>query len=514
FRISRECLEHNRYGEEICRLQWAATSVQTLISHPMVQGVPNSPTGELRGNMDSDTLPGTINWDLVRQRLQYETETLHHVLQDLESLRTTLTTNLQRAEKDNDIIYLDHVPEFSSLPPVTGVSLVNPQIPAEISDSMAYMGSTTVLGTPLLAGLLPFAVHQAVSLYHDRKQQLVATQVVEPLETLSVQCQSFIESLDLNYLIASTRTPTDIPSTITQAAQDVQKRGGYTFLDKHLAAAHALAQRCTEELTNCQHKLANLPQDTSSFSPQRESVPGYYPSASSTEDPQVGERGTIWREQYRAHERALQDAQTNDKALRKRLTAWQPFIQLLEGPSAQLVAALPSTIGVTLLPSERNVIDEVATLLQELRRRCVHDRPVFMDKVRLVCDQDDIGPALTKTLHQLSLSSSATLLKVEPYQFEDTFSDQLQKYNPHIQHVQREEELQNTLMTRLTGLRQHIVALRDKYPPLVQREKAYHNLSTACQKFQELITLGSEVQQFYRNLEEQLHSLASEILPG
>ncbi|KAJ1645889.1 pH-response regulator protein palA/rim20, partial [Dispira simplex] len=338
--------------------------------------------------------------------------------------------------------------------------------------------------------------------------------VVEPLETLSVQCQSFIESLDIHYLIASTRCPTDIPSTIAQAAEDVRKRGGYAFLDKQLATAQTLAQRCAEELMNCQRKLANLPQNTPPFSARRESVPGYYPPASPTEDTQAGDRCTIWRDQYHARERALQEAHTNDQTLRKRLTAWQPFIQLLEGPSAQLVQALPSTIGVTLLPSERNIVDEVATLLQELRKRCVHDRPVFMDKARLVCDQDDIGPALTKTLHQLSLASSATLLKVEPYQFEDTFSDQLQKYNPHIQHVQREEELQNTLVTRLTGLHQHLVTLRDKYPPLVQREKAYHNLNTAYQKFQELITLGSKVQQFYRNLEEQLHGLVSEISQG
>lgn len=149
YRASRECLEKQNYGEEVARLRDSLTCVNEALK-------------EARW----------IN---------------KIVLADLNGLKSRVTEELKRAEKDNDVIYLIPVPPKSELKILGRAGMATPRIPTEVSDPMTTLGDRGIFGQPLFAKLVPYAVHIAVSIYEQRRDRLVNNTIIDELENSTNQ---------------------------------------------------------------------------------------------------------------------------------------------------------------------------------------------------------------------------------------------------------------------------------------------------------------------------------------
>ena len=107
------------------------------------------------------------------------------VLGDLNGLKTRVSEDLRRAEKDNDMIYLMTVPPKSELKTLDRASMAVPKPPKEIADPSTTLGDRGIFGQPLFAKLVPYAVHIAASIYAERKDRLVNNTVIDELEGLT-----------------------------------------------------------------------------------------------------------------------------------------------------------------------------------------------------------------------------------------------------------------------------------------------------------------------------------------
>jgi programmed cell death 6-interacting protein len=164
FRKSCECISQDKYGEEVSRLQVASDLVRRAFEIIRVTGY-----GKISG--------GSVA-----------------VANDLKSLQQILSTNLARAEKDNDVIYLELVPLPSALPTILKTQMVKAIAPAEVSDPVTLMLNNEsrgdmlphpIIGLPLFQKLVPFAVHQAASVYVDRKERVIKEDIISKLEELT-----------------------------------------------------------------------------------------------------------------------------------------------------------------------------------------------------------------------------------------------------------------------------------------------------------------------------------------
>lgn len=149
YRASRECLEKQKYGEEVARLR--------------------------------DSLM-CVNEALKESRWINKT-----VLGDLNGLRSRVTEDLKRAEKDNDVIYLMTVPPKSELRTLDRAGMATARVPQEVSDPISTLGDHGIFGQPLFAKLVPYAVHIAASIYEERKNRLINTSVIDELEALTIK---------------------------------------------------------------------------------------------------------------------------------------------------------------------------------------------------------------------------------------------------------------------------------------------------------------------------------------
>lgn len=161
FRKASECLSQDKYGEEVARLQVASDLVKQAFD--IIKKTPSAAITLIN--------PAVIN--------------------DLKSLQQTISTNLTRAEKDNDVIYLAMVPPPSALPVILKTQMVSATPPPEISDPVSLMlqqeenTAHPVIGLPLFQKLVPFAVHQAASVYVDRKERIIKEDILSKIDELN-----------------------------------------------------------------------------------------------------------------------------------------------------------------------------------------------------------------------------------------------------------------------------------------------------------------------------------------
>ncbi|KKY22940.1 putative ph-response regulator protein pala rim20 [Diplodia seriata] len=108
------------------------------------------------------------------------------MLGDLSGLKNRVTEDLKRAEKDNDMIYLQPVPPKPELKTLDRATMVAAKTPKEVSDPLSMLGDSGDLGRPLFSKLVPYSVHIAASIYADRRDRLVA-KTIDELEGLTAR---------------------------------------------------------------------------------------------------------------------------------------------------------------------------------------------------------------------------------------------------------------------------------------------------------------------------------------
>lgn len=144
YRASRECLDKQNYGEEVARLRDSLTCVNEALKESR-----------------------WIN---------------KIVLGDLNGLKSRVSEDLKRAEKDNDVIYLMAVLPKSELATLQRAGMATARVPEEVANPSATLGDHGTFGQPLFARLVPYAVHIAASIYEERKNRLVNGSIIDELE--------------------------------------------------------------------------------------------------------------------------------------------------------------------------------------------------------------------------------------------------------------------------------------------------------------------------------------------
>ena len=156
-RKSMEALSNSQYGQEVAQIQLAKEAIEEAFQFI-----------EQDKNSANNLNPVLTN--------------------DIKSSRNVILETAQRAIADNDLIYLDSVPTASSLSSVSPVKMAKITTPDIIATPENFSGESE-LGSPLFKALLPFVVHEAASVYEDRKEQLVVRDIIASLDELTAKCE-------------------------------------------------------------------------------------------------------------------------------------------------------------------------------------------------------------------------------------------------------------------------------------------------------------------------------------
>ncbi|TQS32120.1 hypothetical protein Golomagni_07575, partial [Golovinomyces magnicellulatus] len=196
YRAACDCLEKRKYGEEVARLKDAVACV--------TEGI-------------KETKGGYLNKTVV---------------DDLNALKRKAEEDLKRAEKDNDMIYLQIVPPKSELKPLERANMAISRTPKQVSDPFEFLGEQAEFGPALFSRLVPFAVHVAMSIYEERRDRMVNQTILQELENLSGKMQERLSALGLPGSLQALEKPLGLPPTLGQRAEEIRQADALNRIHK------------------------------------------------------------------------------------------------------------------------------------------------------------------------------------------------------------------------------------------------------------------------------------------
>ncbi|XP_044140527.1 programmed cell death 6-interacting protein [Bufo gargarizans] len=140
---------------------------------------------------------------------------------NVKDLSDKVSRALTAAKKDNDFIYHDRVPDLKDLEPVGKAALVK-STPISVPLSQKY--------TDLFEKMVPLAVQQSMSLYNQRKAELINGTIARMRDATTL-CNGVLASLNLPAAIEDV-SGDSIPQSILQKSKAVIEQGGIQTIDQ------------------------------------------------------------------------------------------------------------------------------------------------------------------------------------------------------------------------------------------------------------------------------------------
>lgn len=151
---------------------------------------------------------------------------------------------LTEAQKDNDFIYHERVPEVKSLSPIGRGAL------AKISAMPEHLSSGF---KDLFQGLTPVAVHQALAAWEGRKMEIVNVEVGRLRETTQ-QLNGVLASLNLPAALEESAGES-LPQSLKEKARTVRQAGGIGHVHHLISELPSLFERNKEILDEAERLL-------------------------------------------------------------------------------------------------------------------------------------------------------------------------------------------------------------------------------------------------------------------
>ncbi|RDA94578.1 hypothetical protein CP533_2428 [Ophiocordyceps camponoti-saundersi (nom. inval.)] len=458
FRASRDCLEKRKYGEEVARLRDAVACVSEGLK-------------ETKGGYLSKT-----------------------VVDDLHGLKRKADDDLKRAEKDNDMIFLNPVPPKCDLKILDRFNMAEAKVPPQVATPFDYLGDKAEFGPALFSRLVPFSVHMAVSIYEERRDRMVNQNITQELEALTAKIHSHLSAVGLPGSLQALEKPLGLPPSLKQHAEELRQ-----------GDAIGRVHKCFEDIEKLRSTdLAMFEAGKSALAAERDEDERLrrkygterWTRPDSLSDPQGAK---LWSHASEI-EGYFQSSVSSDSIVRDKFAANEDLLRLLCGSDRELMQSVPSG-------AQRETSSELKSAVGKLRSayndvlRLESRRRKKMERLRESARADDIKPDILKEAARLERSYPTTA--IVPAHFEDFFEQRLDRlYEPELEAIDREVEEQEKLLTLVDRANSEFEAQKRKAGDrgLREREEVLQKLDSAYFKYKEIVNNLEVGRKFYNDL--------------
>ncbi|KAI0593306.1 BRO1-like domain-containing protein [Biscogniauxia sp. FL1348] len=460
YRAACDCLEKRRYGEEVARLRDAVACVG--------EGLKESRGGYLH----------------------------KAVVDDLNGLKRRVEEDLKRAERDNDVIYLNPVIPKSELSILGRATMAIARIPPQVSAPLDYIGEKGEFGPALFTKLVPYSVHIAVSIYEERRDRMVNQNIIGELETLNERVHEILSSLNLPGSIQAFEKPLGLPGTLVQHAEEIRQADAVHRLQRSFADIDKLRSADIAVFEEGKELLQAEAEEDAAL--RRKYGTERWPRPESRTEPTQGAK--LWTQMNDA-EGWFGTSATSDGVVRDKFRGIEHTLMTLASPDRVIMDFVPSSrrteIPEALKPAIgrlRSAYNDVTRLESRRRRKA----EALREKAR----NDDIKSDILAEAARLE-RSHAVATAIVPAHFEDFFEKRLDSlYETELELVNKEGVEQEKLISDLIRVNREFESQKkmvgDKGNR--EREQALQKLDNAYYKYKELISNVEVGRKFYNDL--------------
>lgn len=424
------------------------------------------------------------------------------ITSDLKSLHAILQSNIARATRDNDLIYLEAVTPATQLAPIQPAAMVKPVCPPEVVQPIAHLRDAPppAFGRPLFGELVPYAVHLAISIYDDRKDSLVRDTIAGRRDELDAMATSTLQSLNLPGSLQALEQPMGLPPSLLRKHEEVVAEGGLERLQR---IAHDVARIAATDRETLAEALALIEHEEQEDESVRASFGGQGWGGQSS-----AEVNGDLKAQAAEYHATLVKAAASDEIVRRKLDDWEDLIGVLGGNVEGLDNFVPSSNPSLAAGGAGRGSEKQMQAVRALREALEHlddlleSRSACVAEAKALAVSDDIRALVLREAGSLHTSNSAT--KVTAAEFEPLFDGQLAKYTRFQNELDVSARAQEELLERIKERNGAFVAARQSDATIQRRQKALQNLDAAYVKYRELSSNLVEGLHFYNALAKVL----------
>ncbi|KAK4641618.1 pH-response regulator protein palA/rim20 [Podospora bellae-mahoneyi] len=461
YRAACDCLEKKRYGEEVARLKDAVNCVTEGLK-------------ECKGGYISKA-----------------------VVDDLHGLKKRVEEDLKRAEKDNDIIYLQIVPPKPELKILERANMAVASVPSQVAKPYEYFGDHAEFGPALFTKLVPFSVHVAVSIYEERRDRLVNNNIIAELETMTDRLHEILSSLYLPGSLQALEKPLGLPGTLVQHAEEIRQADALNKLQRGFADVEKLCASDKAVFEEGKALLAAEEEEDHAlrlkYGTQRWARP------ESRADPSHDGGAKLWNHAGDI-DGYFASSMSSDAVVREKFAAVKETLAILAGPDRGMMDYIPNSrrteIPELLKPAIgrlRGVYNDVLRLESRRRKR--------IESLRARSRADDIKGDIMAEAARLERTYPNT--PIVPAHFEGFFDKRLDSlYESELEALEKEQADQEKIMSEIQRANRDFESQKKVIGESGnrEREKALQKLDNAYYKYKEIVSNIEVGRKFYNDL--------------
>ncbi|KAM8811576.1 programmed cell death 6-interacting protein isoform 1-T1 [Eudromia elegans] len=377
---------------------------------------------------------------------------------------------LTAAKKDNDFIYHDRVPDLKDLEPIGKASLVK-STPVVVPLSQKF--------TDLFEKMVPLEVQQSVSVYNQRRADLVNRLIAQMREATNL-ANGVLASLNLPAAIEDV-SGDSVPQSILNKSKSVIEQGGIQTIDQLIKDLPELLQRNREILDE---SLRLLDEEETTDNELKTKFKERWQRTPSSE------LYKPLRAEGASFHTFLNKAVQADGLVKERYQSHRDTIALLCKPEPELNAAIPSANPAKTLQGSE-VVNVLRTLLASLDE-------VKKEREQLENDLKSVNFDMTSKF----LAALAQDGAINEEAISVTELDRI--YGSYTQKVQDSLKNQEELLKNIQSAHQEFSKMKQSNNESNLREEVLKNLAVANDNFVELVANLKEGTKFYNELTEIL----------
>ncbi|NWI98647.1 PDC6I protein, partial [Crypturellus undulatus] len=390
---------------------------------------------------------------------------------------------LTAAKKDNDFIYHDRVPDLKDLEPIGKASLVK-STPVVVPLSQKF--------TDLFEKMVPLEVQQSVSVYNQRRADLVNRLIAQMREATNL-ANGVLASLNLPAAIEDV-SGDSVPQSILTKSKSAIEQGGIQTIDQLIKDLPELLQRNREILDE---SLRLLDEEEATDNDLKTKFKERWQRTPSNE------LYKPLRTEGAGFHNILNRAVHADGLVKERYQTHRDTIALLCKPEAELNAAIPSANPAkTLQGSEarpRNYsLFQTEMVVNVLRTLLANLDEVKKEREQLENDLKSVNFDMTSKF----LTALAQDGAINEEAISVTELDRI--YGSYTQKVQDSLKRQEELLKNIQSAHQEFSKMKQSNNESNLREEVLKNLAVANDNFVELVANLKEGTKFYNDFTEIL----------
>jgi programmed cell death 6-interacting protein len=448
-RKATECLAAGQYGQEVALLQVADDAVR-----------------------EAKALLDTAN--------KASKDTSKHLAPeltaDIVALLAANSKQLERARKDNDIIYHETVPGRDSLVDIGSAVVANP---------IAFDDRVSGEADPahLFENLSPYAQHRVVFSFLQRRDQVVA-ELCASLSEKRQQLDAALAEMGLPAALDAREDPQGLPPGILEKSEEVKAQGGSESLYSSKKTVQSLRGECLEAVEAIERVLAEEAAEDLAMAARFKEHWRRQPSA---------DLATAFKDRLGALQKTLQAAGESDELVAARFEEYIVPILGLCSDREDLEASIPACRAENMPPPNLHAISNLRGLLDGIAQ--LGARATELGNDIRARGESMMDPAALSTSSLDEAETEIALARFDPLR--TAVDDLLRCYDSH-----------------LAALRPAFEAFSDraaKEASLQERTEALRSLELAHTHFATLSANFAEGIQFYTRCLESLQALHSDL---